>query len=226
MDWCLGSFGGTQLSVQQCSSLSWYIRMDHVVQRCAIVFLLLKKVSSLVQEIRFSLKTIGHQVMRWQNDACCWRSMQDTNSCSHHGQDPWSISTMHAYDQSISGGILSGSNLNSENWRPVVNTSIYWPSICTSFSSSHDSTTHTSSSSYNKRGRNQKWWKWNKNDEKIKEKKSKEEERRKCGFCGFSLQLKTSLISCAPFPCIIRPSKSKRKLFRTNCEDHNQTTNW
>ena len=166
---------------------------------------------------------------RWQDDECCWRSMQDTNSCSHmdktHGQH-------NAYDQSISGGILSGSNLNSENWRPVVirehiHLSQIWPSVCTSFSSSHDSTTHTSSSSYNKRGRNQKWWKWNKNDEKIKEKKSKEEERRrKGGFCGFSLQLKTSLISCAPFPCIIRPSKSKRKLFRTNCEDHNQTTNW
>jgi hypothetical protein len=60
----------------------------------------------------------------------------------------------------------------------------------------------------------------------IKEKKNKEEERGiKGGFCGFSLQLKTSLISCAPFPCIIRPSKSRRKLFRTNCEDHNQTTN-
>lgn len=43
----------------------------------------------------------------------------------------------NAYDQSISGGILSGSNLNSENWRPVVNTSIYLKSDRQSAPHSH-----------------------------------------------------------------------------------------
>lgn len=100
--------------------------------------------------------------MRWQDDECCWRSMQDTNSCSHHGQDPWSAQCIRPFW------------LQPELWklttcREHIHLSQIWPSVCTSFSSSHDSTTHTSSSSsYNKRGRNQKWWKWNKNDEKYK----------------------------------------------------------
>jgi hypothetical protein len=58
-------------------------------------------------------------------------------------------------------------------------------------------------------------------ENEIKMPQKEKQGGRKRGFRGFSLQLKTSHLMCTFF----RVSESRGKLFRTNCEDHNQTTN-